>query len=338
MALSCLLPGMRARAQSDLGPTLAPPPAAALPEPTPITPAPSAPMPTPTLPPAASATSAEVSSEPWKPPAGAPVAEGVAPNILPEAELPIPKDGAEAADPATKALIEEQQGPWYTPQIWLGPAPWDSGVELGMNGSSGTNDSFSLRTGAYIKRESRFSKLDMDTNYNLTVGDGKESQNNAKLDLTNDWLIDEKSPWTLFAKSNLFYDKFASYDLQTNLNMGIGYRWVHSPELDLMTRVGAGAEREFGGVDNTWVPESLLGFEYSQRVTKTEKLYAKIEYFPQWDQVGEFRAVADTGWEVELMQPSNLSMKFSVSDRYDSTPDGTNPHLLNYSVLMLLKM
>jgi hypothetical protein len=33
-----------------------------------------------------------------------------------------------------------------------------------------------------------------------------------------------------------------------------------------------------------------------------------------------------------------LSMKFSVSDRYDSTPDGTNPHLLNYSVLMLLKM
>ena len=207
-----------------------------------------------------------------------------------------------------------------------------------MNGSSGTSDSFSVRSGAYIKRESRFSKLDFDTNYNLTTGDGKSTQNNAKLDLTNDWLIDEKSPWTLFAKTNFFYDKFATFDLQTNLNMGVGYRFVHSPELDLMTRVGAGAERELGGTDNDWVPESLVGFEYSQRVTKTQKFYGKIEYFPEWDQVGEFRAVADAGWEIELVQPSNLSLKLSASDRYDSTPDGVNPHLLNYSVLLLLKL
>jgi putative salt-induced outer membrane protein YdiY len=267
------------------------------------------------------------------------VADGVAPNILPEAELPIPKaDDSAVADPATKALIEEQPGAWYSPQIWFGPEPWDSGVELGLNGSSGTSDSVSFRTGAYLKRESRFSKLDFNSNYNLTIGDGKESQNNAMLDLTNDWLLDDKSPWTLFAKGNVFYDKFASFDLQTNANIGIGYRWVHRPDLDFTTRVGAGAEREFGGDDNTWVPESLVGAEYTQRISKTEKLYAKIEYFPQWEPFGEFRAVADAGWEIALMQPSNLSMKFSVSDRYDSTPDGTNPHLLNYSVLMLLKL
>jgi putative salt-induced outer membrane protein YdiY len=261
----------------------------------------------------------------------------------PEAELPIPGalDPAAAAameDPATKAILEQSQGPWYTPQVWFGPSPWDSGVELGVNGSSGTSDSFSIRTGAYIKRESRFSKLDLDTNYNLTTGDGKSTQNNAKLDVTNDWLIDEKTPWTLFLKTNFFYDKFATFDLQTNVNTGIGYRWVHSPELDLMTRVGGGAEREFGGDENNWVPESLFGFEYSQRVTKTQKFYGKIEYFPQWDQVGEFRAVADAGWEIELVQPSNLSLKLSASDRYDSTPDGVSPHLVNYSVLLLLKL
>jgi putative salt-induced outer membrane protein YdiY len=313
---------------------LAPPPSAAPLLPTPAASA----LPAPATP-AATPPPAEATSEPWRPAPGAPVADGVAPNILPDAELPAPKaDDSAAADPTTKALIEEQPGEWFSPHIWLGPAPWDSGVELGLNGSSGTSDSFSLRMGAYMKRESRFSKLDFNSNYNLTVGDGKESQNNAMLDLTNDWLLDDKSPWTLFAKGNVFYDKFASFDLQTNVNMGIGYRWVHRPDLDFMTRVGAGAEREFGGDDNTWVPESLVGAEYTQRISKTEKLYAKIEYFPQWEEVGEFRAVADTGWEIELMQPSNLSMKFSVTDRYDSTPDGTNPQLLNYSVLMLLKM
>jgi putative salt-induced outer membrane protein YdiY len=284
---------------------------------------------------------AEVLSEPWKPPVGA-ASKPLFP--APEVEeLPIPGGhdphvGADVGDPAMSAILEEPQGTWYSPRIWFGPAPWDSGIELGVNGSSGTSDSFSVRSGAYIKRESRFSRLDFDTNYNFTAGDGKSTQNNAKLDLTNDWLIDEKSPWTLFAQSNFFYDKFASFDVQTNANLGIGYRFVHTPELDLMTRVGAGAEREFGGENNDWVPESLVGAEYSQRVTKTQKFYGKIEYFPEWDQVGEYRVVSDLGWEIELVQPSNLSLKLSASDRYDSTPDGVNPHLLNYSVLLLLKL
>ena len=46
----------------------------------------------------------------------------------------------------------------------------------------------------------------------------------------------------------------------------------------------------------------------------------------------------DTGWEIELVQPSNLSLKISATDRYDSTPNGANPHLVNYSVLLLLKL
>jgi putative salt-induced outer membrane protein YdiY len=258
----------------------------------------------------------------------------------PEAELPVPGayDPAAAEDPAMRAILEESQKTWYSPQVWFGPSPWDSGVELGVNGSSGTSDSFSVHSGAFIKRESRFSMIDFDTNYNFTKGNGKASQNNASVDLTNDWLIDEKSPWTLFAKTNLFYDKFATFDLQTNANLGVGYRFVHSPELELMGRVGTGAEREFGGDQNDWVPESLVGFEYSQRVTKTQKFCAKIEYFPEWHQVGEYRAVGDVGWEIELVQPSNLSLKLSASDRYDSTPEGVSPHLMNYSVLLLLKL
>jgi putative salt-induced outer membrane protein YdiY len=319
IALGMLLPASWSAAESGPGSPL---------------PAPASTTATPAVAPTGQAT-----SEPWKPP-GAAASPLFAP---PEAELPIPgaNDPAVAAaaeDPAMKAILENPKGNWRMPEGWFGPSPWDSGVELGINGSSGTSDSFSLRSGVYTKRESRFSKLDFDTNYNLTVGDGKSTQNNAKLDLTNDWLINEKSPWTLFAKTNVFYDKFATFDLQTNLNMGIGYRFIHSPELEVMTRVGSGVEREFGGENNDWVPESLVGFEYSQRVTKTQKFCGKIEYFPEWDRVGEFRAVADAGWEIELDQPSNLSLKFSASDRYDSTSEGVNSHLLNYSVLLLLKL
>ena len=174
--------------------------------------------------------------------------------------------------------------------------------------------------------------------YNRTGSGGDITQNNAQFDVRNDWLLDEKSPWTLFAQNNEFYDEFKDFNVQTNLDTGIGYRFFHETDLTLTGRVGGGVSREFGGVDDRWVPESLFGCEYNQQLNATQKFYAKLDYFPEWDEVGEFRLVADAGWEVVLVQPSNLSLKISATDRYDSTPNGAEPQLLNYSVLLLLKL
>jgi putative salt-induced outer membrane protein YdiY len=225
-----------------------------------------------------------------------------------------------------------------SPPLWFDPLPWDTGIELGVNGSSGTSDSLSVRTGGYMKRESRFSKLDLRTNYNYTTTSGRETQNNAELDARNDWLLDDRSPWTLYGTGNLFYDEFQAFDLQTSANTGVGYRFVHEPGLDFIARFGGGVSREIGGPDDRWVPESLVGFEYGQQLSATQKFYGKLDYYPEWEEIGEYRLVADTGWEIVLVQPSNLSLKISATDRYDSTPNGAEPHLLNYSVLLLLKL
>jgi putative salt-induced outer membrane protein YdiY len=280
-------------------------------------------------------------SEPWSPPG---VVQGEAPSAV-GAEEPTAQTAAGAAGSAEEptnvpeGLIDDDAvAYWYHPAYWIDPMPWDTGLELGINGSSGTSDSFSIRAGGYIKRESRFSKLDLSSYHNRTTTGGESTQNNAQLDARNDWLLDEESPWTLFGSGNIFYDEFQAFDLQTNANTGIGYRFVHDPELGLIGRVGAGTSREFGGPDDRWVPESLFGFEYSQQLTPTQKFYTKLDYFPEWDEFGEFRLVADAGWEIELVQPSNLSLKISANDRYDSTPNGADPHLVNYSVLLLLKL
>jgi len=267
----------------------------------------------------------EAPSTVWQPPPG-------------ETYLPGSSSLAAESSAELSSDVVARPSPWYSPILWLGPAPWDSGIELGLNGSSGTSDSFSVHTGAYIQRESRFSRLDLRSGYNLTLDGGKSAQNNGHLDVCHDWLIDESSPWTLFAATGVFYDKFSAFDWQLNADTGVGYRLVHTPGLDLITRVGGGASREFGGPDDRWVPESLVGIEYCQRVTQTQKFYTKFDYFPEWDQVGEYRMVADAGWEIELVQPSNLSLKISATDRYDSTPNGADPQLLNYAVVLLLKL
>jgi putative salt-induced outer membrane protein YdiY len=284
-------------------------------------------------------------SEPWSPPVifAAPAVPDV---TLPAAEAPpVPETaegGAASVEASTEApedlVLDDEPEYWYQPSYWIDPLPWDTGLELGINGSSGTSDSFSIRAGGYIKRESRFSKLDLSSYHNRTNTSGESTQNNAQFDVRNDWLLDEKSPWTLFGAGNVFYDEFQAFDLQTNANTGIGYRFIHKPELGLIGRVGGGTSREFGGPDDRWVPESLFGFEYNQQIFKTQKLYTKLDYFPEWEEVGEFRLVVDAGWEIELVQPSNLSLKISANDRYDSTPNGAEPHLVNYSVLLLLKL
>lgn len=282
---------------------------------------------------AAAAASLAAASEPWYPPDA--TAEAT-PASIPDESLPVPVDSD--GDLLVDGIVVESLPGWYQPTYWFGPAPWDTGIELGINGSSGTSDSLSIQTGGYIKRESRYSKLDLDANYNRTTSGGAETQNNAQLDARNDWLLDENSPWTLFGSGNIFYDKFQAFDAQTNGNMGVGYRFVHVPGIDLIGRIGAGASREFGGPDDDWVPEALFGAAFSQQISTSQKFYGKLDYFPQWEAFHEYRLVADVGWEIELVRPENLSLKISANDRYDSTPNGAEPHLVNYSVLLLLKL
>jgi hypothetical protein len=263
-------------------------------------------------------------------------------DAQPEDSLPIP--GGRSVRPSTNDRLEfnvlEPSEPtyWYVPGYWIGPTPWDTSIEFGLNGSTGTSDSLSIRAGGAILRESRFSKLDLDATYNSTTTGGTATQHNAQLNARNDWLLHESSPWTLYAAANSFYDEFQAFDLQANANSGIGYRFLHEPGLDIIGRFGGGASREIGGPDDRWVPESHVGFEYSQRLSATQRFYGKLDYFPEWDQVGEYRLVADAGWEIDFIQPSNMSLKLSATDRFDSTPNGADPHVVNYSLLLLLKL
>ena len=235
-------------------------------------------------------------------------------------------------------LFDEDEPGWNEPGHWISGKSWDTAMELGINGSSGNDQSFSIRTGGYAKRESRFSKLDYRIYYNRTTTNQATTQDNATTDIRNDWLLDDSSPWSLFAKANLFYDQFQVFDLQTNGSSGVGFQVFKDPAVKLSTRVGAGASREFGGPDNEWTPEALFGFEYEQNVSDSQKFSATFEYYPQFANFTEYRLVADAGWEIELDKPSNLSLKISASDRFDSTPNGVEPHLVNYSVLLLLKL
>jgi putative salt-induced outer membrane protein YdiY len=223
---------------------------------------------------------------------------------------------------------------WYQPAGWFGPAPWDMGVEFGLNGSEGINQSISLRAGGHLKRETKRWKIDTSLAYNKNMANNVETQNNALLDFRIDRRLVE-SPWSLYVLHQTLYDEFQAFDLRVSANTGLGYRFVDTKSINLIGRFGAGSSREFGGPDNQWAPEALMGLDYEHKLTGMQQLTAKVDYYPEWDQFDHYRIVADFGWEINLDSPKNLSLKFSILDRYDSTPNGVQPNELNYAALLI---
>lgn len=231
----------------------------------------------------------------------------------------------------------EEEPKWYYPNYWFRLPGWDTAIELGINGSSGTSESMSVRTGGYVKRKSDSRKVDFSIYHNRTKAGGVETQNNAQMNFRHDWLM-AKSPWTIYVQTQLYYDEFQAFDLNYNMNSGMGYRLVDEEWMQLTSRMGAGASREFGAANDEWVPEAQFGIDAEQHISETQKLTASIDYFPEWEEFGRYRMLTDIGWEVELAVPSNVSLKVAATNRYDSHPDGADPNNLNYSVLLLWKL
>jgi len=269
-------------------------------------------------------------------PEGEPIARPPAVGDF-ESILP-PLVGAAPADTLPQAELVEAAitpvAPWYFPSYWFGPDPWTAGIELGINGSEGNNNVFSMRTGGHVKRETKVWKLDSSLYYNKNHSNGVETQNNGKFDLRLDRILAE-SPWTLFILENLIYDEFQPWDVQLSPNTGVGYRAINTEFITMLTRFGAGATRDFGGADEDWQPTALLGLDYEHKISKTQRLTAKVDYFPEWEDYRNYRVVSDFGWQIDLDRPKNVSLKFALVDRYDSTPDGAQPNNVDYSVLLI---
>jgi len=239
---------------------------------------------------------------------------------------------AEAID--TGPLVSAEPLGWYEPAYWFGPAPWDIGIQFGLNGSEGVNETMSLQSGGHIKRESKHWKLDTSLAYNKNTNNDIETQNNALLDVRIDRILKE-SPWSLYVLHQTLYDEFQAYDLRVSANTGVGYQLFDTKTIDLIGRFGGGTSREFGGPDNQWAAEALMGLEYEHSISDLQRFSAKVDYYPEWEQFDNYRIVADIGWEIDLDRPKNLSLKFSVVDRYDSTPNGVQPNELNYAALLI---
>lgn len=251
--------------------------------------------------------------------------------------LPLEEEEGESELFSGIPLISEayQQGSFFAPQIGS-YEDWSISYELGVNGSDGNAVNFNLSTGLDLERktESRITKIT--SKYASATNDGIATRDFALLRGRNEYLFAD-SPWSLFAESLLEYDRFQAFDLRLTLASGLGYRWVENDTTLIKSRMGLGTSREFGGPNEEWKPELVLGGDFKHQLSERQKLYCTIDYYPNWTNFSDFRLITDAGWEMVIDQAGHTSLKIGVIDRYDSTPEGRKANDLNYSILLLWK-
>ena len=237
--------------------------------------------------------------------------------------------------PIDQPPLEEEVVRWYQyPQRWM--RGWDSHAEFGIDGSDGNARTLAVQTGLEMKRKTDAYTLAIDVDYRQASNRNATTEDNGRFNLDYDRLLGE-SPWAGFGKFGLEWDKFKAFNLRVNLNGGLAYHWIREDQASLVTRFGAGASREIGAPVEEWIAEAVFGIEAERQLTARQKLKGKVDYFPAWEDFGNYRIVTDLAWETLLDGSENLSLKLAVTDRYDSTPQGAEPNDIYYSLLLLYK-
>jgi hypothetical protein len=226
---------------------------------------------------------------------------------------------------------------WFLPSHWLDATAWDGGIEVGLNGTDGNSEAFTLRTGGNLKRKTKIYEIGGDVTYLKTKTDGVEKQHRLLANSKYERFLGE-SRWSFYIKSFLEYDEFTAFDVRLLGNTGLGYLIVRSEHMRLKARFGGGASREFGGPDDNIKPEAAFGCDYDWELTDRQKVNVVTDYYPQWNNFEDYLLVTALNWECLIDQLANLSLKLSVSDRYDSTPYGRRPNDVDYGLLLLWKI
>ncbi|OHB71430.1 MAG: hypothetical protein A2V70_01735 [Planctomycetes bacterium RBG_13_63_9] len=207
---------------------------------------------------------------------------------------------------------------------------------MGIDGSEGNSQTFNSRFGFNAKRETDANRFTLDLDYRKQTDKGAETANRASLDGRYELLFPE-SPWSSFLDGTVDYDEFNSFDVRLTLHAGLGYELAKSEFSKLAARVGCGTSREIGSPDESYVPEAVFGLDFEHRLGERHKVTAMAEYMPDMSRMDDFRLRSRASWEMLIDPRLNLSLKLSVLERFDSTPNGAEPNDLDYSAVLLWK-
>jgi len=247
-------------------------------------------------------------------------------------------EDAGAALPEAEYVVEDAQVPEEPTENEEPLRLWSGSFELGLDGTEGNSQTFNVRFGFEAKRETEASILSLDLDYNKKTSDGEETANKLLLDWRLERLFHD-APWTCHVHGTAEYDEYQAYDMRWSVDLGLGYRLLHTERTTLASRAGAGFSQEVGlpadEPDDENAVEAVFGLELSHELNERQQLSASADYTPDVSDFMDCRISTKAAWEVLLDESMNLKLKLQARNRYDSTPRGKKHNDLDYAAMLM---
>ena len=204
------------------------------------------------------------------------------------------------------------------------PKRWKANVQMGTDLLFGKVDR-QLYYGQFDLTYAEPYKSDPKKFFRTTLGyradygrtDGTESTDRMNGSLKMDFDIGKRV--YLYGLGTVGYDHVRLIDLYYQAGPGVGYHLFTEPKFVMNTEVGLNyqAENRSAGTDTRNV-YGRAAEDFTWKIYKKITLSQKFEFFPNLQELGEFRSRAEATLSLPLLD--NLSLNFVLIDIYDTKP------------------
>jgi len=238
-----------------------------------------------------------------------------------------------AAKPATNApaattnIVAAATPPQTKPAPPPQPKRWKANVQMGTDLLFGKVDR-QLYYGQFDLTYAEPYKSDPKQFFRTTLGyradygrtDGTESTDRMNGSLKMDFDIGKR--FYVYGLGTVGYDHVRLIDLYYQAGPGLGYHLFTEPKYVMNTELGLNyqAENRAAGADTRNV-YGRAAENFTWTIYKKVTLSHKFEFFPNLQELGEFRARGEATLSLPLLD--NLSLNFIVVDIYDTKPAPT---------------
>ncbi|GJM20970.1 MAG: hypothetical protein DHS20C15_08850 [Planctomycetota bacterium] len=206
--------------------------------------------------------------------------------------------------------------------------PWSGTFDFSINGSRGNNQKQDTRLAVDMVRDDDVTKDTVFVLWNKSTSEvdtGVPSPDKTT-DKTADrvygkarreWYLDD-TLWRPFGQVEVDHDEFKDFRYRLTLIAGAAYPIIDEEKQKWDGRLGAGGSREFGGDDESWTPEALVGTNYTVEVMPLHTFGFGMDVFPDLEDHGEYRTNTQVKWEIAAAEESHWRFNFGVDHFYDS--------------------
>jgi len=194
---------------------------------------------------------------------------------------------------------------------------WERNVDVGVNGSEGNSRNINLHAGTRLKFKNKLRRWDIEAAYNSSEDGGVKSRNQFFARFNRDFLI-HSSTHFYFTQGRYDWDEFENWDYRLSFGGGAGSQLIGQGNWIVDGRIGLGVKKEFGGKNDTWVPEGILGLDSNWDIAERHSLEFKNRLYPSLREFGEFRNITALNWKIGLDQLNGIALKVGIQNEFDS--------------------